>query len=204
MAYVDLNPVRAKLAEHIEEIRDTSICDRLLENSAEALADFLRPVLSGLDRPPMEHDATPGVVAVVGSPVVASTDAPVPQDAASGRQREGDVEVPEPEHPCDATDEADANPAETAPEPEPDPADRRQRRTRLPRPHVTLAEYIELVRAMAAAENAGSGNAPDRVGRWLARTRALGRRQRAYGSESALRQWIADRALQPRETPLPA
>ena len=204
MAYVDLNPVRAKLAEHIEQIRDTSICDRLLENSAEALADFLRPVLSGLDRPPMEHDASPGVVAVVGSPVVASTDTPVPQDAAPGRQREGDVEVPEPEHPCDATDEADANPAETAPEPEPDPADRRQRRARLPRPHVTLAEYIELVRAMAAAENAGSGNAPDRVGRWLARTRALGRRQRAYGSESALRQWIADRALQPRETPLPA
>ena len=57
---------------------------------------------------------------------------------------------------------------------------------------------------MAQTENARSGDAPDRVGRWLARTRALGKRQRAYGSESALRQWIADRALQPRETPLPA
>ena len=37
MAYVDLNPVRAELAERIEEIRDTSIRVRLLENSAEAL-----------------------------------------------------------------------------------------------------------------------------------------------------------------------
>ena len=49
MAYVDLNPVRAELAERIEEIRDTSICDRLQVNSAEALTDYLRPVVSGLD-----------------------------------------------------------------------------------------------------------------------------------------------------------
>lgn len=32
MTYVDLNPVRAELAEWIEEIRDTSIRDRLLED----------------------------------------------------------------------------------------------------------------------------------------------------------------------------
>ena len=51
MAYVDLNPVRAELAERIEGIRDTSICERLLENSVEALEDYLRPVLSGLDPP---------------------------------------------------------------------------------------------------------------------------------------------------------
>ena len=43
MAYVDLNPVRAKLANRIEEIRDTSIGERLQVNSAEALADYLRP-----------------------------------------------------------------------------------------------------------------------------------------------------------------
>ena len=49
MAYIDLNPVRAKLAKRIEEIRDTSIGERLQVNSAEALADYLRPVLSGLD-----------------------------------------------------------------------------------------------------------------------------------------------------------
>ena len=71
MAYVDLNPARAELAERIEEIRDTSICDRLLENSAEALEDYLRPVLSGLDGRPA--DAPPSVVAVVGPSVVAST-----------------------------------------------------------------------------------------------------------------------------------
>jgi hypothetical protein len=106
MAYVDLNPVRAKLAERIEEIRDTSICDRLLENSAEALADYLRPVLSGLDRRPAEHDATPGVVATVGSPVVASADTPVPRDAASERRPERDAEEPDPGHPCGADTES--------------------------------------------------------------------------------------------------
>ena len=49
MAYVDLNPVRAELAERIEEIRYTSIYERLQENSAEALTNYLRPVLSGID-----------------------------------------------------------------------------------------------------------------------------------------------------------
>ena len=208
MAYVDLNPVRAELAARIEDIRDTSICDRLLENSAEALADFLRPVLSGLDRRPA--DTTPGVVAVVGPSVAAPAETPVPGEAAAENQAGADVEETDPERPCDAeTGEADARPPETSPEHETDPGTgtrrgRPPRRPRLPRPHVTLAEYIELVRAMAAAETARSGNAPDGVGRWLARTRALGKRQRAYGSESALRNWIADRALQPRETPLPA
>ena len=208
MAYVDLNPVRAKLAKRIEDIRDTSICDRLLENSAEALEDYLRPVLSGLDRPPMEHDASPSVVAVAAPAVAAPAEAPVPREAASGNQPDADAEEPDPERPCDAeAGEADARPAETSPEHETDPGTRRGRppgRPRLPRPHVTLAQYVELVRAMAGAETARSGNAPDRVGRWLARTRALGKRQRAYGSESALRNWIADRALQLRETPLPA
>ena len=209
MAYVDLNPVRAELAKRIEDIRDTSICDRLLENSAEALEDYLRPVLSGLDRPPMEHDASPSVVAVVGPPVGASAEAPVPQEAASENQRNADVEEPDPEPTYDAeAGAADATPAEEAsPEQEADPGTRRGRppvRPRLPRPRVTLAQYIELLRAMVEMETARSGDAPDGVRRWLARTRALRKRQRAYGSESALRNWIADRALQLRETPLPA
>ena len=205
MAYVDLNPVRAELAERIEAIRDTSIADRLQVNSAEALAAYLRPVLSGLDGRLREPGASPSVVAVVGSSVVAPTATPVPQEDASEHPPDGVVEAPDPEHPSAAEAEAaDSTPAEPPPEREPGPPDRRERRPKLPRPGITLAEYIELVRAMAAAENARSGNAPDRVGRWLARTRALGKRQRAYGSESALRQWIADRALQPRETPLPA
>ena len=211
MAYVDLNPVRAELAERIEEIRDTSIRDRLLTNSAEALADYLRPVLSGLDDRPREPNASPNAVAVLGSSLVASTEIHVPLAAASERQ-DSDVEEPDPEHPRHAetdeadaeTSEADTNDAETSPEREPGPADRRGRPARLTRPHVTLALYIELVRAMAEAQNAHSGNAPDRVRRWLARTKALGKRQRAYGSKSALQNWIADRAMQLRETPLPA
>ena len=224
MAYVDLNPVRAELAKRIEDIRDTSICDRLLENSAEALEDYLRPVLSGLDCRPKEHDASPSVVAVAGSSVVAPTETPVPREAESGcrpegdvgcrsddihedpeaatpeRRTDGDVQGPDPESPGDG---AHAEPAGTSPESEPGPS-RPGRPPRRPRPHVTLGQYIELVGAMVEMETARSGDAPDRVGRWLARTRALGKRQRAYGSESALRNWIADRALQLRETPLPA
>ena len=49
MAYVDLNPVRAGLAERIEACADTSIAERLQDNSAEALAAYLAPVVSGLD-----------------------------------------------------------------------------------------------------------------------------------------------------------
>ena len=49
MAYVDLNPVRAGLAERIEACRETSIAERLQENSAEALEAYLAPLVSGLD-----------------------------------------------------------------------------------------------------------------------------------------------------------
>ena len=180
MAYVDLNPVRAELAERIEEIRDTSICERLLENSAEALEDYLRPVLSGLDRPPA--DEPPGVVAVAEPSAAASATPPVPRQAASGRGPDGDVGGPE--RPCGAeTGGAGAETAGTSPENGAGPGNRRRRRPRLPRPHVTLAQYIELVRALAGTEHAPSGDAPDGVRRWLARTKALRKRQRAYGSE---------------------
>ena len=148
MAYVDLNPVRAELAKRIEEIRDTSICDRLLENSAEALEDYLRPVLSGLGG--RRAEAPPSVVAAVGPSVVASTETPVPREAASAHEPDDEAETPNPQRPCDAeTDEADAEPSGTSPAHEPSSADRRGRPPKLPHPHVTLAQYIGLVRAMA-------------------------------------------------------
>ena len=50
MAYVDLNPVRAKLARRLAECQHASISARLLENSPTALADYLRPLASGLTR----------------------------------------------------------------------------------------------------------------------------------------------------------
>ena len=139
MAYVDLNPVRAELAERIGEIRDTSICDRLQENSVEALEDYLRPVLSGLDRRPAAPDVSPSVVAVVGSPVAGSTATPDPRETAAGRQPDGDGGGPGPEHRCDAgTEEAEAEPTATSPAREPGPADRRGRTAEetAPPPHV--------------------------------------------------------------------
>ena len=48
LAYVDLNPVRAGTARRIEACRDTSIAERLRENSAEALEANLAPLVSGL------------------------------------------------------------------------------------------------------------------------------------------------------------
>ena len=58
MAYVDLNPVRAKLAKRIEECTYTSIVGRLKENSTEALRDYLRPVISGLAGQPVRLAVT--------------------------------------------------------------------------------------------------------------------------------------------------
>lgn len=49
MAYVDLNPVRAKIAQDLEQCADSSIGERLLECSAESLEEFLRPVASGIE-----------------------------------------------------------------------------------------------------------------------------------------------------------
>ena len=230
MAYVDLNPVRARIADRVDGIRDASISERLLENSAEALADYLRPVLSGLDRATAEP-AAPAAPAVAAPPPptamptqatattpattkpaqpAAPVDTPDTREAGAGAV--GDAGEPVPERRADAGGEpADAGGEEDGTEPaEPPPAsgsgggDRAGRPPRRPRPHLTLAEYVELVLAMAAAETARSADPPDRVGRWLARTKVLRKRQRAFGSESALRRWTADRAMRLRETPLPA
>ena len=48
MAYVDLNPVRARLAKDIEHCDHTSIARRLKANSAERLERLLEPLASGL------------------------------------------------------------------------------------------------------------------------------------------------------------
>ncbi|MBQ73690.1 MAG: transposase [Gammaproteobacteria bacterium] len=51
MAYVDLNPVRAKIVKTIEQSHDSSIGARLkaFENTPERLKDALAPLVSGLD-----------------------------------------------------------------------------------------------------------------------------------------------------------
>jgi hypothetical protein len=52
MAYVDLNPVRAKIAKTLEECTDSSIAMRLaaLANSPARLHDYLAPLVSGIQR----------------------------------------------------------------------------------------------------------------------------------------------------------
>lgn len=47
-AYVDLNPVRAEFAKTLEDYEDVSIAERVRENSPARLADYLRPIASGL------------------------------------------------------------------------------------------------------------------------------------------------------------
>lgn len=50
MAYVDLNPVRAKIASSVEQCHNTSIAVRLkhLENSPERLNAVIKPLVSGV------------------------------------------------------------------------------------------------------------------------------------------------------------
>ncbi|MCY4013720.1 MAG: hypothetical protein OXG82_13515 [Gammaproteobacteria bacterium] len=149
MAYVDLNPVRAGIAGRIEQCRHTSIAERVVENSAEALRAYLAPVMSGLDE--------------------------------RGPQ---------------AAEDPSATAPEAAEHARPAPA--------LPRPGITVREYVAMVRAMADAVAAPAAKHPNRVRGWLARLAVLGRRQRAYGPEEELASWIGRRGLQMRETPLPA
>ena len=205
MAYVDLNPVRAELAQRIEEIRDTSIRDRLLENSAEALADYLRPVLSGLDGW-STADPPPRAVVAIEAHVDGETVTFDLDDGASGSPSEGGREEVPQEDSCHAETEApEAESPEESSSPEPGRGEARPvRPRRRPRPHFTLAEYIDLVRAMAGAEAGRSADRPDGLTRWLARTTVLRKRQRAFGDGPALRRWLADRTMQFRETPLPA
>lgn len=61
MAYVDLNPVRAKIADRIEACAHTSIHERLTAQplTAERLAESLAPLVSGLEESAM--DETDGV-----------------------------------------------------------------------------------------------------------------------------------------------
>ncbi len=53
MAYVDLNPVRAKIADSLESCRDSSISARLQAtvNSPERLSQALTPLVSGINEP---------------------------------------------------------------------------------------------------------------------------------------------------------
>ena len=133
----------------------------------------------------------------------------MPGDAADGHRGDDPTETTEPEK-TEPEPQAEPPPEKTEPgtpdaSPEPvGPANEPERRPRRPLPAITLADYIELVRGMVEAETAPPAETPDRVRRWLERTNVLRKRQRAHGSESALRRWIADRTLQLRETPLPA
>jgi len=82
MAYVDLNPLRAKIAMSLAACRDASIAERLQENTPEALAEYLRPVVSGLD----EGDGAPSPRAgVTLGDYVALLAALVAEEAAEGR-----------------------------------------------------------------------------------------------------------------------
>ena len=117
MAYVDLNPVRAKLAKRIEAIRDTSIGERLQVNSAEALADYLRPVVSGLDGWSAAADPPPRAVVAVEARVDGETVTFDLADVASGRPSEGDREEAAQEDPCHAGTEPKRNPRRHRPAP---------------------------------------------------------------------------------------
>ena len=67
MAYVDLNPIRAKLADRLSECQDASIGERLRVNRAQALDEFLAPLASGLGDAQNSGD---GALSAAGGEVV--------------------------------------------------------------------------------------------------------------------------------------
>ena len=189
-------------------------------NSAEALADYLRPVVSGLDGWSAAAEAPPRAVVAVQSQVdgkavtfdLEQTASGSPSEPDRGEATQADPchvekEAPEAESgaPVAASDalEAESTGESSGPEPSPEEAGPGRARRR-PAPHFTLQEYIDLVRAMAEAEAGRSAHRPGGLSRWLARMTVLRKPQRAFGDEAALKRWLADRTMQFRETPLPA
>ncbi|MCZ6616982.1 MAG: hypothetical protein O7E57_02525 [Gammaproteobacteria bacterium] len=57
MAYVDLNPVRAQIAQTIEACDNTSVQERLkrLESTPERLSQIMEPIVSGLTQPDQQQ-----------------------------------------------------------------------------------------------------------------------------------------------------
>ncbi len=55
MAYVDLNPIRAKIARTIEDAKHTSIHERLSATECD-LSAYLQPVVAGLGAEPSFHE----------------------------------------------------------------------------------------------------------------------------------------------------
>lgn len=125
MAYVDLNPIRARLARSIAKIRQASITERLtaVANTPERLADLLAPVISGL------------------------TDQPTPMLG------------------------------------------------------ITLGDYIDRLEQLVGTKQAAAGS--DATRRWAQQVAALKHRQRVFGPLNLIKQWIAQRGWQLRESPLP-
>ncbi len=155
MAYIDLNPVRAKLANRLSECRDASIGERLRVNRAQALDEFLAPLASGLDQ---MQDLGGGTPDVAVSKICESEET--------------------------ASDSSRLRPA--------------------PRIRMTLRGYVELLEGIMAAESADAKNpGPDSAMRWLARVTSMRKRQRAYGRQGTLSQWMAQRGMRCWETPLP-
>ena len=206
MAYIDLNPVRAELADRIEAIKDASITERLQVNSAEALEDYLRPVLSGLDDYVVGSRTTPSPCEVTaGGKQYIEHDADACTASANNSPEanaEDGVREPDPQPFTDDDETLASGSTEEVTAPD-DGKGIRSRRKRSPPPAIRLTDYIDILRGMIDAERRGTVVPPNRVAEWLARTKVLKRRQRAYGNEAALRQWTAERGLRLREAALP-
>ena len=192
MTYIDLNPVRAGIADTLEQCAHTAALHRLnvVKNTPERLEQAIAPIASGLaseTNPEGASDilATAAAAEVDGEPVE-PTETEVTADATS------DTDT------VTETSDTDKN---AAPPPTASPST-----SPYLRPRLTEKMYQQHLRDIIRAERpppGEAGPAPPDVLLWMARLRTLGKPQRAHGGAEALDDWLSARRFRPLEASLP-
>ena len=188
MTYIDLNPVRAGIADTLEQCAHTAALHRLnvVKNTPERLEQAIAPIASGLG---------PETTPEGGSDILAAAAADVDDEP---------VELTETEDTADTTSDTETGTPSASAPPTPRPASPSIRPYL--RPRLTEKMYQQHLRDIIRAERpppGEAGPAPPDVLLWMARLRTLGKPQRAHGSAEALDDWLSARRFRPLEASLP-